>query len=278
MRGLSAEQHTQRALGIGGSDAGRVMSGDWRALWLEKTGRAQPEDLSWKIPVQIGHCTEQFNAEYFEHITGRKVERRGEAIVSQRYPFMRANLDGVTTTTKGHRAYWDAKHVGRSDEAMVLRYTPQMTHCASLIAADFWILSVLIGNSKHEIIEQEIDPFYTEELIDKEREFWGYVERDEEPRDRVEPTLPPKPEKRLRNIDLNGTVEELAARYNFAPALIPEIRAFVDTEKAAKAHAISRDAIKALVPDDVGELRRGSFLLTRAKNGAVTMRTEIKDA
>lgn len=277
MRGLSAEQHAQRALGIGGSDAGRVMSGDWQALWREKTGRAKGDDLSWVIPVQIGHCTEQFNAEYFEHVTGREVVRRGEAVVDDRYPWMRANLDGCALNSKGKWAYWDAKHVGRSDEAMVLRYTPQMTHCCAILGLDYWILSVLVGNNKHEIIEQECDPFYAEELIAKEREFWGYVERDEEPVDRVEPTPPPKPEKRLRNIDLNGPVEELAAKYNFAPALLPEIRTFVDTEKAAKAHAISREAIKLLVPDDVGQLVRGSFVLNRNKAGSVTMKTEKTD-
>ena len=29
---------------IGGSDARRIMEGDWHALWLEKTGQQQPAD------------------------------------------------------------------------------------------------------------------------------------------------------------------------------------------------------------------------------------------
>lgn len=47
MRGLTDEQRAERAKGIGGSDAGRIMAGEWRQLWLEKTGRAQGDDLSW---------------------------------------------------------------------------------------------------------------------------------------------------------------------------------------------------------------------------------------
>ena len=30
---------------IGGSDAVKIMSGDWHPLWLEKTGQSQPADL-----------------------------------------------------------------------------------------------------------------------------------------------------------------------------------------------------------------------------------------
>ena len=28
---------------LGGSDAVRIMNGDWHQLWLEKTGRVEPE-------------------------------------------------------------------------------------------------------------------------------------------------------------------------------------------------------------------------------------------
>lgn len=277
MRGLSAEQKAERKLGIGGSDAGRVMAGDWTALWREKTGRSEPEDLSWKIPVQIGHCTEQFNAEYFEHVTGRAVTCRNELVVSKQYPFMRVNMDGITKAANGRPAYWDAKHVGRSDEATILRYSAQMHHACAVLGYEWWILSIFVGNSRHEIVEQQIDPFYLEELIATEAEFWGYVERDEEPRDRAEPTLAPKPEKRLRNIDLGtefGTPawDKIAAQYNWANEARERIVTFTATDAAAKAHAISREELKATVPDDVGELRRGTFLFTRNKAGAITMR------
>ena len=45
---------------IGGSDVSRIMSGDWHSLWEEKTRRAEPEDLSDNLAVQIGTLTELF--------------------------------------------------------------------------------------------------------------------------------------------------------------------------------------------------------------------------
>ena len=52
---------------IGGSDAGRIINGDWLALWQEKTGRAEPEDLSRKLAVQIGIATEKVNLEFLQY-------------------------------------------------------------------------------------------------------------------------------------------------------------------------------------------------------------------
>ena len=52
---------------LGGSDANRIMRGDWHTLWLEKTKREEPEDLSWNLPVQIGLHTETVNKMFFEN-------------------------------------------------------------------------------------------------------------------------------------------------------------------------------------------------------------------
>ena len=46
---------------IGGTDATRIMKGNWHDLWLEKTGQKEPEDLSDVIAVQIGIATEEYN-------------------------------------------------------------------------------------------------------------------------------------------------------------------------------------------------------------------------
>ena len=51
-----------RRKSLGGSDANRIMRGDWHSLWLEKTGRKEPEDLSWVLPVLIGIATEDLHA------------------------------------------------------------------------------------------------------------------------------------------------------------------------------------------------------------------------
>ena len=62
-----------RKQGIGGSDATKLYNGEWHTLWLEKTGDAEPVDLSDVLPVQMGVHTEPFNIQWFEKQTGLKV-------------------------------------------------------------------------------------------------------------------------------------------------------------------------------------------------------------
>ena len=51
---LTKEALIERRKGLGGSDAAKIVAGDWHALWLDKTGRVEPEDLSAVWPVQLG--------------------------------------------------------------------------------------------------------------------------------------------------------------------------------------------------------------------------------
>jgi hypothetical protein len=283
--GLSDAQLDQRRAYVGGSDAGKVMSGQWRELWAEKTGRAKPEDLSGNLAVQMGSATEEFNAFWYTKMTGRPVGNRGEFRVSQRHPFMAANLDGITQTKNGF-AYWDAKHVGRLDEATVLRYTPQMTHCCTILGLDWWVLSVFIGNSKWEMVENEIDPMYQADLIAKEREFWQFVTDDIEPPEaEAAPVLPPKPQPKLRSIivptDDPDVYAALCRSNNWIGDAKKHVEAIIGTDAAAKVWAIHREDMKTLVPEDVGEFVWGRYRLARSRAGAVTQtvaKMEAEDA
>jgi hypothetical protein len=267
--GLTAEQLAERKLGIGGSDAGRIS----RQLWLEKTGRAEEEDLSNVLAVQMGSFTEPLNAHWYTKTTGREIAHRGNAVVSDKYPWMRANLDGITTTSMGQYAYWDAKHVGKADQAMLLRYTPQMTHCCVILGLDHWVLSVFVGNGKHEIFEQEVDPVYASRLIKRERDFWeNYVVPDIDPGDRFEEkVVPPPPAPKLREIVVPdpavAAFGELLRRENWLPEMLTEVAAFASTHGAAIKHAIVREHIKAIVPDDIGLVRYGLFTYKRDGRG-----------
>ena len=53
-----------RANGIGGSDAMRIMSGDWNSLYREKLGIDEPADLSNVFKVQLGTWTESFHLQW----------------------------------------------------------------------------------------------------------------------------------------------------------------------------------------------------------------------
>ena len=64
---LTEAQIAERRQGVGGSDANVLMSGDGAAilaLWEEKRGAGEPEDLTGKLPVMLGSWTEEFNRQW----------------------------------------------------------------------------------------------------------------------------------------------------------------------------------------------------------------------
>lgn len=291
--GLSPEAIAARRKYVQAGDAARLMAGEWKSVYREKMGLAEAEDLSDKLAVQMGSFTEPFNLAWCEKKTGRRIEyysgnammratwsaltkgfaNQNELQVSRVYPWMACNLDGMTTTARGERCVIDAKHVGRADDPMILRYTVAGTHQATVMGCDWWALSVFVGNSKWEYIEQEIDPLYQADLIARTREFWGYVTRGEEPEDRTAPALPPKPQPRLRELHVpvgEGEVFAAMLRENnwLGPAL-KEARAIAETDGAAKRHAIARKDFVGLVPVDVGLVEWGLFKAKRDRAGAL---------
>ena len=184
--GLSEEQKAARQNGLGGSDANILMSGDAdriHALWLEKTGQAEPEDLSRVLPVQLGSHTEEFNRYWFELITGRVVTHEGESRRSQSHPFMGLTLDGLTSTEVGLPAVFEAKHVNAFSnlDDVTERYMGQLHHAMHVTGLSHAILSVLHGTQKYEFFEVECDWLYTAQLIDREAAFWRCVEKREPP-------------------------------------------------------------------------------------------------
>lgn len=299
--GLTAEQLERRRKYVAAGDAKRVLEGDWPALYREKMGIDEPEDLSGKLNVQLGSFTEPFILAWYVQQTGRSVFQyftdtpmaafawremtslyavTPELVVSKEYPWMAAHMDGYSMTSGGLNCVLDAKHVGQFRyEEIVERYTPAMTHQAIVANVDWWALAVLVGTNRFEIVEQEVDVFFRERLIEQEKEFWEYVVAGTEPPD-MTPQPVPKAPPRLRNVDLAGEFgsEEWGAvcrRENWAVDCANEIAAFAETEGAFKAHAVAREQIKALVPDDVGsatrQTSRGLFRLKRSSNGALTM-------
>ncbi len=284
--GLSDAAVAERRKYIQAGDAADIMAGNWRKVWREKKGLAVPDDLSGVLPVQMGIFTEPFNLAWCERQTGRRVEyftgsdmlaavwqtltgrpaHSDELQVSETHPFMACNLDGITTTSKGHPCVIDAKHVGRADEQMVLRYTPGMVHQATVMECDWWELSVFVGNSKWELIEQEVDEFYRADLISRCREFWGYVERDEEPPE-VDATLPPKPQRALRTVQLE---DQWRAEWpNWGAQMAELLGTWATTHAAATAHNIAGAEAVALMPEDVGLITRGRIKFARDKAGII---------
>ena len=272
--GLTPLQVEERRAFIGGSDAGDIVSGDWLRLWRIKTGRAESEDLSNVLAVMMGHATEGFNRFWYEKQTGRKVTHAGELARHPTIPYLACNLDGTTSTSRPPYAYasFQAKHVGKSGDQLVLRYTAQCTHEALCIGADWWVMSAFIGNSRWELTEQEVDPFFAADYLRKCEQFWSYVERDEEP-----PEVPPlavPPPRKLRIVQLE---DDLDGWPNWGPAMVEELAAWQRTLPSYKAHNVATGKIKDLLPEDVGTVIRGRLKVARDRAGAVRISLKKED-
>lgn len=67
--------HSQRLLGVGGSDAIAIAKGvreELEVLRLEKLGRQARDDLSRVLPVQMGSWTEPLNRLWLSYALGIK--------------------------------------------------------------------------------------------------------------------------------------------------------------------------------------------------------------
>lgn len=167
-----------RNLGIGGSDAA-VIAGlnRWKSpyqLWLEKTGQAEPEDLSDNEYVYWGTVLEQAVADRFCELTGKKVRRQG-MVQSTSDEWLLANVDRMVVgenagleckTANGFSAkQWDGDAVPDS-------YYLQCQHYMMVTGCDIWYIAVLIGGNHFvykEIPRNEED---IAALYAAEKEFW----------------------------------------------------------------------------------------------------------
>lgn len=168
-------QHRRK--GIGGSDAAAVAGlSPWKspvAVWLEKTGQVEPEELG--EAAYWGTVLEDIVAQEFTKRTGFKVRRRNAILQHHEYPWMIANVDRMLvgssegleckTTSAYNAKEWDGDEVPA-------QYLIQVQHYMTVTGAKAWWLAVLIGGQRfvHKRIER--DDELIQQLIEIERDFW----------------------------------------------------------------------------------------------------------
>lgn len=270
---LTPEHLAWRRLGVCSTDAARIMAGASREVWAEKRGLAESRRIMGDWDWALKAAMERLQMEWHEHKTGLRVIRN-EQLVSRAYPFMRASLDGRIEVT-GEPI--DAKHISpwakpTPVEWAVQKYYWQMIHQAIVCGVDQALLSIGVGDKEPVIQLIECDPYDRERLISACREFWGYVERGEEPPGDG-PGLTgehaPVEIKKLRTVQLE---DEWKAEWpNWGNQMVELFGKFAGTYAAAAANAISKTEIRELLPEDVGLVTRGNIKVARDKAGAVRM-------
>jgi len=254
-----AAWHADRQKGIGGSDAGRIMAGDWHTLWLEKTGREAPEDLSNVLQVQLGRHTEAFNRAWFEKNTNIAVDTdECEGLEDLFRPWARANLDGLCDD---RNVVWEGKHVSAfsKPEDIINRYYAQLQHCMAVAECYAAFLSVIYGNHKWEWYTISRDDDYIQELIRREYEFWQLVQND---------TEPGNPAAKVAMVSIDDMREQdMSASNTFVSAA----HDWLATRAAAKQHKDADKQLKECVEHDVKLAYAAGVKVKRSKNGALTV-------
>lgn len=256
--------HAFRASGIGGSDANVILGGEpdrVHHLWQVKAGKAQPDDLSRVLPVQMGTFTEPFNIRWFEQECRKDVTRNGDQMRSNEHHWMICTLDGVVYDN-GVPAVFEAKHVSAfyKDEDVLKKYQPQLQHNMVVTGYDRAYLSVFFGNHRWSLMCVEADPIYQALLIDVERQFWDSVQRDVPPPAAHIET----PVEAIRKVDMTGHNEWASHAYTW-----------VANRGYAKSFNDAASELKKLVEPDVVEAYGAGIVIKRSKNNSLTI-TEAK--
>lgn len=269
--GKDAAWLANRRLGIGGSDANILMSGDPDAilkLWEEKTGRAEGEDLSGVLPVIMGTVTEPLNRYWYARQTGRPVTDAGAFRRHPRHEFMATNLDGLTTAKDGQRAVLECKQVNAfaKIEEVEQKYMPQVHHNMTVLGCERSILSVFIGTLTWAYTEIALDEWYLAELMDRERAFWDCVQSDTPP-PVMNPVEAPAPIKisDWRTVDMTGNNEFAASAADW-----------LANQAAVKKFKKAETDLKALVEPDVERAHGYGIEIKRSKAGALSIK-ELKE-
>jgi predicted phage-related endonuclease len=246
---------------IGGSDARVIMGSDEAALlrlWGEKRGKAEPQDLSDNLIVQLGLVTEPLNRHWFERNTGQNVtdvQRRVEHPVIR---WMAATLDGVVEQTG---AVFEAKFMlpwSFSEEVAAEKYMPQLEHNMWVVNAKAAVLSIITGGGKWVEISIPADPLYQHLLLTAEKKFWRCVENGEPPR--LFGLEPPRPRiEAVRIVDMSSS----HAWAEFS-------NVFRRTREAYVEHENAKAELKALMPEDAKEAIGHGIRAKRSKSGAVS--------
>jgi putative phage-type endonuclease len=192
---LTEEEERQRWLedrrqGIGGSDAPVILGlSPWKsplALWAEKTGLVEPEDISEKEYVEWGNILEEPIARKYVQVTGRILIDYGRY-----YRFQNASMlhmictidrEIIPTPFRPDPGILSIKTAaafksGEWEEEPPLMYQVQIQHELCVTGREWGSFAVLIGGQKFRWCDVERNERFCSYLIEKEAIFWDGVIR-----------------------------------------------------------------------------------------------------
>jgi putative phage-type endonuclease len=197
----AAEREAQwlahRSQGIGGSDMGTIMGLNKYSspyeLWLEKTGRVDPKDISGHWPIIKGNLLENELRRWYRrnHRDLRVVSGTDVSLTSREHPHMIASLDGVIAGDSRGLGVLECKTASAyrsndwyDDDGNLIApsyYMAQVTHYLAVTGFSWGVFVADIGESSPVEVEFTRDEDDIAAVVKAAETFWGFVERDETP-------------------------------------------------------------------------------------------------
>ncbi len=191
---LDRDQWLQvRKSGIGSSDAAAAVGlNPYKSqlqLWMEKTGRdralpvVDPNDD--QSPMYWGTLLEPIVAAHYTRRTGHRVRRINAVLQHSQYPWMLANIDREVVGASDVQIL-ECKTAGIHGARLWRDGVPeyvqlQVMHQLAVTGKQAADVAVLLGGQELQVFRIERDDTLIAQLITLEQQFWGYVERDQEP-------------------------------------------------------------------------------------------------
>lgn len=191
---MTVEQATDRIAwerirngGIGGSDVACIMGlNPWKsayALYCEKHGDVEAEDLSNNEYVYWGTVLEQAVADRFAELTGKKVRKCG-TLQDEEYEFMLANIDRLVVgenagleckTANGFKAKeWEGDELPDA-------YYCQCQWYMMVTGCEKWYIACLIGGNHFVYKEIPRNESFIEDMRTQAITFWDNLKNNVPP-------------------------------------------------------------------------------------------------
>jgi len=190
LAGLSrGEWLENRRSGIGGSDApALVLPPDkfkWRRPRDVYNSKVYGSESEEKLEMRLGRYCEEFVAQEFTRVTGKRVQRYGYSIISDDNPFMTATIDRkLVGLNEGLECKTTCEYNLKrfNDKDYPYEYHVQCLHYLAVTGWDRWHLAVMIGNKNFRVYKVERDEEFIDYIISREREFWDIIKNKNERR------------------------------------------------------------------------------------------------
>ncbi len=247
--------------GIGGTDARRIVAGDWLPLYLEKVGETQAEDLSGVWPVQLGSWTEPLHLSWHERTEGVEIQRFDTAIIHPDVPHFFASLDGYIDSEDEPL---EVKHTfaGQSIRDSALYYMPQLQHQMVVTGCRRSRFSIICGNQEPKWAHVDRDEDYITKMLPMLNQFWWHVENKEPPAAPEVDSLAAE----AKAVRVQGLVSYDYATNNEWSSLEVD---YVDNITAATTFEAAKKQLKELVPADAAEVVGKLVTIKRDARGAL---------